>query len=143
MICTFFGHRDAPDSIRAELKSVLTHLIINKKCKTFYVGHQGNFDSIVYSELKKLQQTYSINIFIILSRRPSNNDSYHFYNMEDTIFPEEISLSPPRFAIDTRNKWMLNKSDIVISFAKYKGGAMKFTELAIKKGKHVINLGNI
>ncbi len=34
--CTFFGHRDAPDSIRYDLKQVLIDLIENKTVINLY-----------------------------------------------------------------------------------------------------------
>ena len=33
--CTFFGHRDCPDSIRPKLRSVLIALIENQQVDTF------------------------------------------------------------------------------------------------------------
>ena len=35
--CTFFGHRDAPESIRYDLKQVLIELIENKGVTVFYL----------------------------------------------------------------------------------------------------------
>ena len=46
MICTFFGHRDAPESIKPLLRKVLLNLIENQGITQFYAGNQGNFDAI-------------------------------------------------------------------------------------------------
>ena len=55
-VCTFFGHRDCPESIKPKLREVLVDLITNHDVDMFYVGHQGQFDAYVHSELKKLKQ---------------------------------------------------------------------------------------
>ena len=53
--CTFFGHRDCPETIKPKLRAVLVDLITNHGVDVFYVGHQGQFDAYVHSELKKLK----------------------------------------------------------------------------------------
>ena len=50
--CTFFGHRDCPETIKPKLREVLVDLITNHDVDMFYVGHQGQFDAYVHSELK-------------------------------------------------------------------------------------------
>ena len=60
MICTFFGHRDAPDTIRPLLRETLTGLIERQDVRQFYVGNQGNFDAMARSVLEELQTTHEI-----------------------------------------------------------------------------------
>ena len=54
--CTFFGHRDCPDTIKPQLREVLNDLIANHGVTVFYVGHQGRFDAIVRGVLGQLQK---------------------------------------------------------------------------------------
>lgn len=49
--CTFFGHRDCPDTIKEKLREALTDLIEHHGVNLFYVGNQGNFDAIARSVL--------------------------------------------------------------------------------------------
>lgn len=46
-ICTFFGHRDCPASVMPKLRTVLVDLIEHHGVEQFYVGRQGNFDTMV------------------------------------------------------------------------------------------------
>ena len=55
MICTFFGHKDAPDSLKNELKSAIIGLIDLYDVKMFYVGNNGSFDSLVQRTLAEIQ----------------------------------------------------------------------------------------
>ena len=41
--CTFFGHRDCPDTIKLKLREAREHLITIHRVDMFYVGHQGQF----------------------------------------------------------------------------------------------------
>ena len=45
--CTFFGHRDAPESINGKLEQEIINLIENEKVDRFLVGNKGLYDSIV------------------------------------------------------------------------------------------------
>ncbi len=137
MTCTFFGHRDTPKEIEPALRLTLIDLIENKNATVFYVGNHGNFDAMVRRQLEDLSKTYPIKYYIVLAYMPSKNDEPD----EQTILPEGIETVPRRFAINHRNKWMLGKSDIVVTYVTRPfGGAWEFRELAQKQDKTVINL---
>ena len=141
MICTFFGHRDAPESIKPLLREVLLKLIENQGITQFYVGHQGNFDTMARSLLVEFEQTHGIRYEIVLAYLPKKEDphiaAYHI------ILPEGIETVPPRFAIEYRNKWMIDHSDIVVTYVTHPfGGAAKFKEMAQKKKKTIIEIAD-
>ena len=57
------------------------------------------------------------------------------------MYPEGIETVPKRFAISWRNKWMIQKSDYVITYIVYSwGGAAKFADLSKRVNKIVINI---
>lgn len=137
MVCTFFGHRDTPKEKEQVLKKILIELIENENADTFFVGNNGNFDGMARKILLELKKIYDINLFVVLAYFPKNEYDYQEY----TIIPEGIENVPPKFAINYRNKWMINKSDCVITAAKYPfGGAAKFKEYSIKHNKTVIEI---
>ena len=60
---------------------------------------------------------------------------------EETVFPEKVAAAPPRFAIEARNRWLLENAEYVIAnVCTTHGGAYKFYQMALKKGKTVLNL---
>ncbi len=137
--CTFFGHRDAPPGIKASLRQVLSDLIERQGVKQFYVGNQGSFDTMARNLLAEFELTYGIRYEVVLAYMPKRNDP--LYDPEHTVLPEGIETVPPRFAIEYRNKWMIDHSDIVITYVHRSfGGAAKFKELAEKKNKVVIQI---
>lgn len=61
------------------------------------------------------------------------------------ILPPGIESVPKRFAINFRNNYMLNNSDIVVTYItqSISSHAAKFKEKAVKKKKEVIELSDI
>ena len=140
--CTFFGHRDCPSSIEPKLREVLIDLIENHAVDVFYVGQQGAFDRIVRSVLKELASIYPhIRYAVVLERLPLKRDEFDSRDYSDTMLPEGIEIVHPRFAISWRNKWMLKRSDYVVTYITHSwGGAAQFAEMAERQEKLIINL---
>ena len=138
--CTFFGHRVCRDLDRNLLKGAIEELI-GKGADRFYVGNQGDFDSMVFHILIELEKVYPhISISVVLAYLPRENsafDPYEGYSM----YPE-IEDGLPKFAIERRNKWMIDASDYCLCYINHTwGGAYKFTKRAKSRGLSVVNLG--
>ena len=134
---TFFGHRDTPKETESALRLTLTDLIENKNATVFYVGNHGNFDAMVRRQLEDLSKTYPIKYYVVLAYMPGKNAEPD----EHSIFPEGIETVPRRFAINYRNKWMLGKSDIVVTYVTRPfGGAVQFKKKAKMQSKLMIEL---
>ena len=139
MTATFFGHKDTPKEIEPTLRSTLIDLIENKNVTVFYVGNNGNFDTMVRCQLEDLSQTYPITYSVVLAYLPTVKNKYD--NLSNTIYPEGIENVPKRFAISWRNKWMIQQSDIVVTYVTHNfGGAWQFKEIAVKQSKNVVEL---
>ena len=138
MICALFGHHDCPSSIKIMLlKKIEEQIMLG--VDTFYVGNNGNFDTIALSLLRQLKQVYShINYAVVLAYLPTNLKNYA---LAETLFPEGIETVPKRFAIDYRNRWIVSNSDIVICYINsHLSSADKYVQYAKNKGKEVINI---
>lgn len=141
--CVFFGHKDADISISPRLREAIIKLILEQGITNFLVGNNGKFDYIVYKALKDIKQEYPyITYSVVLAYLPGEKTEYeNYYAEEETLLPDGIEVGPARFAIDRRNKWIVEQADYVITHVTHSwGGAAKFKELAEKKGKTVINI---
>ena len=139
MVCTFFGHKDTPKEIEPTLRSTLIELIENKNVSVFYVGNNGNFDTMVRCQLEDLSQTYPITYSVVLAYLPTEKNKYD--NLTNTIYPEDLEIVPKRFAISGRNKWMIQQSDIVVTYVTRNfGGAAQFKEMAERMDKSIFEL---
>lgn len=58
MICTFFGHRDAPLSIEKELEKIILSLI-SEGVDEFLVGNNGSFDLLAAPKKAYIRQIIS------------------------------------------------------------------------------------
>ena len=138
MTCTFFGHSNAPKEVIPTLKCVLVDLIENKNTDTFYVGNHGHFDYYTKLVLKELEEIYSIKYYVVLAYIPQKEE---YADYSDTLYPDGVDIVPYRSRINYRNKWMLKKSDIVVTYVKrIIGSAAEYKILAEKQNKTVINL---
>lgn len=118
--CTFFGHRECPDSVGPRLRAVLEALIVERGVDIFYVGHQGQFDALVRRTLQALCQIYpQIHYAVVLAylSRPGGEPQ----DYADTLFPEGIETVPRRYAISWRNRWMLGRADYVVTYGPTAG----------------------
>ena len=138
--CTFFGHRNCPDTIKPKLRKALVDLITNHDVNMFYVGHQGQFDALVRSVLRDLKIEYPrIQYAVVLAYMPSKQNEYDDYS--DTMLPEGIESVHPRYAISWRNNWMLKQSDYVVTYITHSwSGAAKYVARAKHLGKHTLNI---
>mgnify|MGYP002732418320 FL=1 len=141
-VCTFFGHRECPDSIKVKLREVLIDLIANNDVDMFYVGNQGRFDAIVRGVLRDLKNEYpQINYAVVLAYMPGKRTEYDDYS--NTILPEGIESVHPRYAISWRNNWMLQQSDYVVTYITHSwGGAAQYADKARRQKKTVINISD-
>lgn len=135
--CTFFGHGDCPETKYSNILQAIQNLITEKKVLTFYVGTQGNFDSLVYRALCCLRTYFPhIRVYRVLAYMPKDNGL-----IPDSILPEGVELVHQRYAISWRNRWMIERSDYVIAYITHNyGGAARYADEARRKGKTVINL---
>ncbi len=140
MVCTFFGHRDAPSSLEDTLKEAIIRLIQQEKVDVFYVGNQGKFDAMVRRVLKMLLGEFPhIRYAVVLAYMPTEKDKGRDFS--DTLFPDSLESVPRRAAIAARNRWMIEKAEYVIAYAKVPyGGAADAVALAEKKGKTIIHI---
>ena len=145
MTCCFFGHKDAPSSVLPQIEEAVEKLIAEQNVKSFLVGNQGQFDSMVLSVLRKLKTQHpEITYNVVLAYMPEEKEEWSPYEYWETVLPEGLEAVHPRYAISKRNDWMVNESDMVVAYVKHSwGGAAKYVEKALNRKLHVINIANI
>ena len=144
MVCSFFGHRDVSDSIEPLLYRTVCQLI-EDGVVYFQVGNQGFFDSMVLRVLRRAQEEHPhIGYVVVLAYLPKDNVLWTPYREDEAFFPEELMRVHPRYAISKRNCWMIQRSDVVVTYiVRPYGGAARAAEYATKQGTRVINLAEI
>ena len=144
LTCTFFGHKYVPQSVEPVLRSLLIDLIEKEGADLFYVGNHGAFDAMVRRVLRNLSKRYPLTYHVVLAYMPQKSDPLDPTDYSDTILPEGVENVPRRFAISFRNRWMVERADVVVTYVTHEigSGAAQFKKLAERKKKRVINLGD-
>ncbi len=140
--CAFLGHRNCPKNIKEKLFLEIEYLIVNEKVDTFYVGTQGEFDRLVYETLCELDKKHKIKTIVVLAYL-GRKDEYIDYDTQKTVFPDCVAKSPPRFAINKRNHYMIQNADYLICFLDNPySNTYTFVQTAAKRKMKIINLGS-
>lgn len=144
--CSAFGHRTVLGNIDDELYCMVCK-IIEMGCNVFYTGHMGDFDRIFTSCVRKAKKNYpnrKIKLICVkpyLTKELNENKQYYYELYDDIIIPEELSGVYYKNAITKRNQWMIDKSDIVLTYTIINGGgAAASKQYALRHNKLLIEL---
>ena len=139
MKVTFCGH--SMISNKEELSKKLSDTIeklIKEGADVFYLGGYGDFDILSAREVKKAKLKHKSIVSVLVL--PYLEHRYNKELYDETVYPD-IESVPKRYAISARNKWMVDVSDVIVSFVDHDwGGAAKTLEYAKKRGKRIISL---
>jgi len=145
----FFGHRDVLDSFSLEqqLEKEITKLISQKQYVEFLVGRNGEFDKIVSRVIRKIKREITDDNSSLILILPYLTAEYtknvnQFDNYYDEVeICEASSLSHPKAALQIRNRKMVDRADLIITYVeKNEGGAYKTVKYAKENNKQIINL---
>ena len=148
MIVTFCGHSRMKKSekLKQQILSVLQEKIGNCSAK-MYLGGYGDFDQLAYDCCKeyKLEHPNISLVFVspYLTLAYQKNRLQHEKTSYDEILYFGMEEKPLRYAIYYRNRYMVEKADVVIAFVLHSwGGAYATYQYAKKKGKEIFNLAD-
>ena len=142
MVCCGFGHRHIYEDINSRVDSAIINAL-EKGCSVFYTGAMGDFDNMFSSAVRKAKHIYpNIKLICIKPYMTADiNTKKEYYNTfyDDVIIPKEIIGKHYKSAITARNKWMVDKSDIIIGYTvRNYGGAYTALMYASKTEKNLI-----
>ncbi len=140
-VCTFFGHSESHGLDAAVLRSTIEDLI-KQGVTEFLVGHQGQFDGMVFSCLQELSKDYpELRFSVVLAYLPTHKPEHDLYK-EYSFYPEGQEIGPAKFAIERRNRYLIETANICLCYVNRAwGGAYKFARIAKRRCLTVINLG--
>lgn len=145
MTCTFFGHSQIHNynEVISKLYDAVYEMVEEREVSDFLIGNNGTFDRMVLNVLRQISKSHKISYSVVLSYLNVKEDKEK-YKIGGTVYPELLEKTPMRYAIDKRNRWMIGKSDIVVTYVNTCiGGAAKYAEICEKKGMEIIKLGKI
>jgi uncharacterized phage-like protein YoqJ len=142
MIITFCGHSDFRDDEKY-MNKMLEIIRENAKGEnvTFYLGGYGGFDGFALACVKKYkEENPSAKLVFVTPYREEDFVSKRAHDYDEILFPD-IDKTPHGVRIVKRNRYMMDKADLIIAYVVHKvGGAYNTLEYAKKKNKNIINL---
>ena len=148
MIITFCGHSHLAD--KEKHKRTILELLekrIGTRSVELYFGGYGDFDELAYECGRIYKKTHPSTSLVFVT--PYITESYQKNKLQGLAEKYDIILYPPiegkplRFAISYRNKFMVEKADLVIACVSHDwGGAFATYRYARKKEKEIFNLEN-
>jgi len=151
MIITFAGHSfiNSFNAVKDVVKDQIRNLIASAEFVTFYIGGYGTFDEIAACACRELKKEYSsieviyVTPYIRLSEQKKIKEMQSCGLCDASIYPP-IENVPQKFAISKRNEWMVENSDILITYVVHHyGGAYKTLKIAERQKKKIINIFDI
>lgn len=146
---SFFGHRMIEDSLKVErcLEGLICNLLREKEYVEFLVGRDGEFDQLVSSTICRCKRTVrsdnSSHVWVLpYSTAKFRNNETSFRSYYDEIEICEASASSHfKGAYQTRNRVMVDRSNLVVFCIQHKsGGAWQTMLYAKEQGTPCINI---
>ena len=146
---SFFGHRIIPEQllIDQKLDVLIRRLLLENSYVEFLVGRDGDFDQLVSSTVRRCKRTVRDDnsaLVLILPYATAeyryNEQSFHEYYDEIEICAESAEKHF-KSAHQTRNRSMVDRSDLVVFCVEHNsGGAYQTMQYAKKVNANIINL---
>lgn len=137
MICTFAGHHQIfeKDLLRPLLSSCLQELIAAQGVHTFLCGGMGDFDRMAAYTLHQFKKEYPyIRSYLVIPYRTIQLPEIAPL-CDEILFPEPLWTAHPKAAISKRNRWMVDRSEHLVTFVRYTtGGTYQTLQYASRKG---------
>lgn len=128
--------------IREELIEQAIACAVNMGIKVFLNGGQGHFDITCASVLHRMKNRYpSLRSYLVIPYH--NFNSFDKDLFDEIIYPFEEQQDTYFFykrAIPERNKYMVEKSSVAISYVHRSGGASRTLDYAKKRNLIIIDL---
>lgn len=146
---SFFGHRQLDGFIEAErrLEKLIRELLAEREYVEFLVGRNGDFDQLAASTVLRLKRTVrddNSSLVLVLpyltAEYANNRDSFEDYYDEIEVC-QAAAGGHFKSAIQTRNREMVDRSDLVICcIEQNKGGAYQTMQYARRQEKKIVNI---
>lgn len=149
---SFFGHRHIDNifAVERKLEEIISGLLREKEYVEFLVGRDGEFDQIVSSTVKQCKRSMGDHNSALVWVLPYPTAEFRDYEEDFRAYYDEIEICDAsagkhfKAAFQTRNREMVDRSDLVVFCVERKsGGAYQTMRYAAKSQVPFVNLPQI
>lgn len=135
--CFFIGHREAQDDLLPQLAAAVERHIAELNVTDFVVGGYGWFDSMAARTVKAAKKKYpKVTLTLLLPYHPYDRPIPTPDGFDGTFYPPGMETVPKRAAIVKANRYMVDHSDYLISYAWHPASnARELVEYAKRREK--------
>ena len=135
--CFFIGHREAQDDLLPQLAAAIDCHITEFSVTDFVVGGYGWFDAMAARTVKTAKKKYpEVTLTLLLPYHPYDRPIPTPDGFDGTFYPPGMETVPKRAAIVKANRYMVDHSDYLISYAWHPASnARELVEYAKKREK--------
>lgn len=161
--CSFFGHRDTPqtDELKQKVRETVEQLIVEEGVDTFLFGSRSKFDELCHIVVTELKEKYPhirrivylckhetaclVGAGTSLMQKIKNVTGRDVYVREfEDIKKSDRVNSAGRACYVERNQWMIDESVIIVLYCNekdlLKGGTSFVKKYAVREKVKQINL---
>ncbi len=169
MICCGFGHRVLLMDVEKSLREVLERLVAERGVRVFYTGGMGEFDELFARTVRSMKRDCpSLRLVLVMPYLTQKiaigkshpgaayggqiaratfdgpGRSWHEGLYDEILIPAELDGVHPKAAIGLRNRWMVDRSDLVVAaLHRDLGGAAESVRYAERIGKEVVRVSDV
>ncbi len=127
------------------IDQAINQAISEYEITTFYVGDRGEFDRQATGAVRSAKRDHpQIKLVLILPYFTNKLNEYkeiYEQDYDEIIIPSELAGVHPKSAITKRNRWMVDKSELIIFYIQRDfGGAFDTVKYAKKNNKPTMKL---
>lgn len=141
IVCSFCGHRDCDSGLREQIRAEIKDIIASDGVTVFYSGGMGEFDRLCESVVREIQRSnQNIKLYLIKPyfTQKLNTEKEYYSSLYDEIIIPDFGNVHYKQAIIKRNKWIAERSDIILCYViREYGGAYKTLQYALKMNKSI------
>ena len=145
MVIAFCGHSRYGGSLEDEKKILeLLKQKAENEAVEFFLGGYGGFDQFAYHCAWKFQKEHTdAKLILITPYLDTKHYADDIKDRFDSIIYPELEKIPLKYAIVHRNRWIVEKADIIIAYVKNQyGGAYTMYQYAKRKKKEIYNIAD-
>ncbi len=149
---SFFGHRQIENAatIEERLDGIIRALLLEKEYVEFLVGRDGEFDRLAAAAIKRLKRSVGGDNSALVWGLPYLTAEYRDCEADYAAYYDEIEVCPEsasahfKSAFQRRNRWMVDRSDLVVCCVERpSGGAFQTLRYARRHRKRIIDLAEL
>ena len=134
--------------VEKPLREALERLVTERGVTVFYTGGMGEFDELFARTVRSMKRTDPrlrlVLVMPYLTKELFAEKAYYEARYDEILIPAELDGVHPKAAIGLRNRWMADRSDLVIAaLHRDFGGAAEAVRYAERIGKEVVRVSDV